>query len=84
MSACSLGIVCLWDYKTAHIIQEIDCRGSEDNNKKDDGPPFGIIKACCNANNIITLLQDNKVQIWNRDDGWLSNVIEMVRGIEYD
>ena len=78
LSACSMGIVCLWEYKTAHIIHELDCRASDDGIDKKDETSFGIVKACCNSNHIIALLRDNKVQIWNRSDGYLSNIIEMV------
>lgn len=80
LSACSSGSVCLWEYKTGHIQYELDCRGNKDDvgEKKEEGDGFGVVKACCNSDYIIALLRDNTVQIWNRSDGYLSNILEMV------
>ena len=74
-------MVCLWEYKTACVVHELDCRTCDESTSIDrtgEGNSCVVVRACCNANYIVALLRDNTVHVWNRNDGYLSNIIEMV------
>lgn len=43
----------------------------------------GVVRVCSSGEHVIALLRDNRVRVWNRENGHLCNIIEMVRSDGY-
>ena len=42
-----------------------------------------MVRVCSSGEHVIALLRDNRVRVWNRENGHLCNIIEMVRSDGY-
>ena len=73
VSGCSSGIVCYWNIVSGQLVHELDC-----NTYRQGQTAVYVVKVRCTEEHIIALLRDRIVLIWQRSNGHLSNIIEMV------